>query len=229
MDKRIKDLIPSERPYEKFRLRGETSLSDAELLSVILRCGTKGSNVEEVASNVIQLCNQKGGIGYLGRVTFKELTKLNGIGFVKAAQIKCLGELCKRMWEQHRELSKGLFNANDVAQYFDQYIKGLYKEEVWILLFDSGNHVIEKIKLSSGLIDSAVLSGREIFKYAVSYNATGFIIIHNHPSGNPKPSDEDKLITAKIYNAGLIMDIPLIDHIILADGKYYSFKEANLL
>lgn len=226
---RIKDLPASERPYEKFKRRGEGALSDAELLAIILRCGIKGLNVFELSAKIISLCEKKGGIGYLGRITFKELEAIEGVGFVKAAQIRCIGELCNRMWEQQRGEIKTFCTANDVASYFNQYIKSIEKEETWILLFDSANHCIGKTKISEGTLNSSLLSSRDMFREALLSNAAGIILIHNHPSGNPKPSCEDKALTARIMKASEVMEVALLDHIILSDGKYYSFKQAGFI
>lgn len=228
-DIKIKDLPESERPYERYRALGACSLSDTELLSVILRTGVSGTNISEISAKVIKLCEQNGGIGYLSRISDAQLMQIDGIGTVKAAQIKCVAELCRRMWEQRRGKIKEYNSPNEIAAFYNQYIKGLEKEEVILILLDGRNHIICDIKLSLGSSNSSILSTREIFKEALRNNANGVIIIHNHPSGNSKPSYEDKVITSKVLEAGEIMEIPLVDHIILGDDNYYSFKESGII
>lgn len=228
-DNTIKNLPVSERPYERYNLQGVNSLSDAELLSIILRTGVSGTNITEIAAKVIRLCDLNGGIGYLSRISDSQLMQIDGIGKVKAAQIKCVAELCRRMWEQRRGKIKEYNSPNEIAAFYNQYIKGLDKEEVMLLLLDGRNHIICDIKLSLGSSNSSILSTREVFKEALRNNANGVVIIHNHPSGNSRPSIEDKLITSKVIKAGELIDIPLIDHIILGDNTYYSFKEAGYI
>lgn len=228
-NKKIKDLPASERPYEKFRERGEGALSDAELLSVILKCGIKGCNVYDISQKIIEKCQKKGGIGYLNRLSVSELLDIEGIGFVKAAQIKCICELSNRMWVQNKGKPKSYNSAKEIAQYFMQYVKGSEKEETFLLILDGANHLITELKLSSGCINSSILSCRDVFINALSYGAVSVIVMHNHPSGDPKPSVEDKVITSKLSKAGMLLEIPLLDHIIMGDNCYYSFKESGLI
>lgn len=226
---KIKDLPLSERPYEKYKKRGESNLSDAELLSIILRTGVKDVNVTQLASEVINLCEKKGGIGYLNRISEAELISVNGIGFVKAAQIKCIAELCRRMWEHRRGELKEYNSPNDIAAFYRQHVKSIDKEEVIILLLDGRNHIICEKKISLGSANSALLSSREVFKEALLYNACGVIVLHNHPSGDTWPSKEDIMITKELVRAGDIIGIPVIDHIILGDENYFSFKEKRFI
>lgn len=226
---RIKDLPPSEQPYEKFRNRGPEALSDAELLAVILKSGVRGKNVSDISRKIIEKCQLKGGIGYLNRLAFSELINIDGIGFVKAAQIRCICELSKRMWEQSRGKLKRFTSANEIASFYMQYIKGLEKEETFLIMLDGGNHIISDMKLSIGCINASILSCRDVYINALSFGAVSIIIMHNHPSGNPSPSVEDKVITSQLQKAGILLDIPLLDHIIIGDNCYYSFKESGLI
>lgn len=229
INKKIKDIMPSERPYEKFISYGEQALSDSELLAIILRTGTVGINIIQIAQKIVALCNLKGGIGYLNRLTYDELLSIDGIGKIKAAQIKCLCELCKRMWIQDKGELKKYNSPKEISDYYLQYVKGLDVEEVRVLFMDSRNHIIKDELISKGCINASIISAQTIFSKALTLKASGIIVIHNHPSGDITPSKEDRFVTQKLHAAGEVLEIILIDHIILGDHKYYSFKENNLL
>lgn len=226
----MKSLPMSSQPYEKCDKLGPAALSEEELLSVIFRSGTRNKRVTEVARNVISLCESYGGLGFLERVPVSELTKIDGIGKVKALQLKCIGELSKRVWKStNATIEMRISSAKDIYDVFANELKGLEVEEVWILYLNSKNAILSKKQLTKGTINSSLISAREIFKDALKVNALSIALVHNHPSGDPEPSLEDLSVTRQLRDAAAVMDINLIDHVIIGDGRYVSLKQKGIL
>lgn len=217
-------------PYEKFSKYGPETLTDQELLSIILRTGTAGKTALELAQEVLEFCDMgKKGLLGLHQISVEQLSQIKGIGPVKAVKIKCITELSKRIattsaWEQLT-----LQTSGSVAVYLMESMRHLLREQVRLLLFDSKGHLIKDVLLSSGTVSMSLLSPREVFLEALSARAVKFIVAHNHPSGDPAPSEEDKRITETLFQFGKQLELPLIDHIIIGDCKYFSFKEQGLL
>ncbi|MGN0387902.1 MAG: DNA repair protein RadC [Suilimivivens sp.] len=225
-----KEIFCPDMPYEKFLKFGPESLSEAELLAVILRTGTKNCSAVSLAEKILSLSKGKQkGLNALHHISLSELMEIPGIGEVKAVKIKCIGELSKRMARERAEDELRFDLPSTVASYFMEELRHEEKEMILLLSLDSRLHLIEKYVLSIGTVNASLLSPREVFVRALKCQASSVILLHNHPSGDATPSREDLLVTGKIKETGELVEIPLIDHIIIGDGCYTSLKEKNLL
>lgn len=225
-----KEIFCPDMPYEKFLKFGPESLSEAELLAVILRTGTKNCSAVSLAEKILSLSKGKQkGLNALHHISLSELMEIPGIGEVKAIKIKCIGELSKRMARERAEDELRFDLPSTVASYFMEELRHEEKEMILLLSLDSRLHLIEKYVLSIGTVNASLLSPREVFVRALKCQASSVILLHNHPSGDATPSREDLLVTGKIKETGELVEIPLIDHIIIGDGCYTSLKEKNLL
>ena len=225
-----KEFFCPDMPYEKFLKFGPESLSEAELLAVILRTGTKNCSAVSLAEKILSLSKGKQkGLNALHHISLSELMEIPGIGEVKAVKIKCIGELSKRMARERAEDELRFDLPSTVASYFMEELRHEEKEMILLLSLDSRLHLIEKYVLSIGPVNAPLLSPREVFVRALKCQASSVILLHNHPSGDATPSREDLLVTGKIKETGELVEIPLIDHIIIGDGCYPSLKEKNLL
>jgi DNA repair protein RadC len=224
----VKELPLSERPYEKCERYGASSLSDAELLAVILRTGSKKQRVIDLATNILNYPTAYPGLKGLNYLTLNELMRIKGIGRVKAIELLCLTEITKRMSKEiHRESLK-LITPQSVANYYMQDMRHLTREQVLLLMMDSKNKLIKDMVISEGTVNTSIMPTREIFVHAVKYEAVNIILLHNHPSGDPTPSQEDIRVSRKLYEAGNLIGITLMDHIIIGDNRYISLKEQGL-
>ena len=227
--KKMKERPMAERPYEKCQETGPESLSDGELLAVILRTGTRERNVLEMAWELLDAHPSKKGLLGLCHMDREMLTRISGIGKVKATQILCLLELSRRI-ARISAPGEGEFSSPEcVAAYYMEHMRHLEKERVILLLLDERNRMIREIVLSDGSENAAFVSTREIFRKAISCGAARIILIHNHPSGLPEPSREDLTLTRMIKEAGEMMGVPLIDHIIIGDRCFTSLKEKSII
>ncbi len=227
--KTIKQLPISERPYERCERYGAEYLTDAELLSVVIRSGTKERRSFEVAQDVLMIKDEYQGLKGLYNVTLNELIRIKGIGRVKAIQILCVVELTKRMSKVVS--NKGIYfnTPQSIADYFMQEMRHLDTEQVTLVLLNSKNRLIKEIRLSKGTVNASLTTPREVFIYALKYEAVNFAMIHNHPSGDPTPSQEDIRLTSRIKESSKIVGINLIDHIIIGDNIYTSLGEMGLM
>lgn len=217
-------------PYEKFLKLGPKTLSEAELLAIILRTGTRNHSALELAGQILALFKgREGGLNGLHHISLKELMGIPGIGEVKAVKLKCIAELAIRMSKERAACSLSFRSPASVAEYYMETLRHEEKEKVLLLLLDNKLQLIEEAIVSVGTVNASLLSSRDLFIKALRCGASNLMLLHNHPSGDPKPSRQDIQITKKIKEAGELMDIPLMDHIILGDGSYISFKEAALL
>lgn len=222
----IKDMAIDERPREKMLKNGEKSLSNAELLAILLRNGTKHKNAIELANYIINKDLQ--GIRYLQDVTIEELCNIEGIGLSKATQIKAALELGIRV-ASYKPKKYRVTNPWDIYKY---YMEGLRyeKQEVFkVVLLNTKNEIITDIDVSIGTLNSSLVHPREVFREAIKRSSNKMILMHNHPSGNIDPSKEDKQITNRLIKCGEIIGIEVIDHIIIGDGTYFSFKENMII
>lgn len=216
-----------DRPREKLILRGPQSLSDAELIAILLRTGMKGKSVLTIAQEMI---NREGNLAVLSSKSHASLIKTNGIGKDKAATLVAAFELAKRILHQQKWLfDKKITSPSDVAEIYIPLLKNETKEQFWVLCLSTSNKIIKQEAISIGNLNSSVVHQREVFKVAIDNNAASIILMHNHPSGNTEPSNEDIVITKKLVEAGKIMDIPIFDHIIIAGNNYTSFVERRLI
>ena len=229
-DNLTKETFGADKPYEKFLKFGPESLSETELLAIILRTGTRNCSAVSLAAQVLSLSKgREKGLNALHHISLSELMKISGIGEVKAVKIKCIAELSKRMAREKSGDNLRFDLPSTVASYFMEEMRHEDKEKVLLLSLDSRLHLIEKYVLSVGTVNSSLLSPREVFVHALQCQASAVMLLHNHPSGNATPSRQDLLATGKIKETGTLVDIPLIDHIIIGDGCYTSLKENNLL
>ncbi|CRZ34359.1 DNA repair protein RadC [Herbinix hemicellulosilytica] len=225
----VKELPVSERPYEKCETYGPQFLSDAELLAVILKTGSKGLRAIDLAVNVLNYSKTYPGLKGLNYLTMKELTKIRGIGRVKAIQLLCLTELTKRMSKEVHKESLKFTTPQSVAEYYMQDMRHLKKEQVLLLMLDSKSKLIKDMVMSSGTVNLSIVPIREILIQALKEEAVKIILVHNHPSGDPAPSPEDIRVTKRMKEAGDLIGISLMDHIIIGDNKYISLKEQGFL
>ena len=225
----VKNMPEPERPYEKCLKSGTGVLSNAELLSIILRTGTKGERITDISSRILELSGDGSGLLSLNHLTVSELKKVKGIGNVKAIQILCICELSKRIWKATKENGFSIGSPKDAADYYMEDLRHNEQEESILVMMDGKNNFLGDFRLSTGTVNASLVSTREIFKTAVKQNAVYIMLIHNHPSGDPTPSKNDISVTKKIYEAGKLMDIELIDHVIIGDKRYISLKEKGYI
>lgn len=217
-------------PYEKFVTYGGKSLTDAELLAIILRTGTKGVSAGQLGERVLSETSRNGnGLLGLHQISLHDLMQIEGIGEVKAVKLKAIAEISTRIAQAKARKTLCYHNPYSIAEFYMERFRHQNVEYILLIMFDSGMHVIGEHILSKGTVNASLLSPREVFIQAFKEQAAGIMILHNHPGGNPVPSDNDLQITERINEAGTLMDIPLIDHIILGDNSYFSFKESGLL
>ena len=224
----MKEMSETDRPYEKSYRYGVEVLSDAELLSVILRTGSRRANALSTAYKILNAHPVHKGIVGLNYLTISDLENIAGVGKVKAVQMKCLAEISKRMSKAVLKPFLSFQSPQSIADYYMENTRYLDKEYVYLLLFDSKHKLIKDIKISEGTINSSMLSPREVFVEALRYEAVFIILIHNHPSGDPTPSRQDVEITLDIFKAGQMIGINLSDHIILGNNCYVSLAERGI-
>lgn len=216
-------------PYEKFVRCGAETLSDEELLAIILRTGTKGEDAVTLACRVLDACGQKRGIEGLHHVTLERLMEISGIGEVKAVKIKAIAELSNRIAKAKVKSDICFRYPGEVAQAYMEQMCHLEKEHCYAVFMDSKDSRIKDVRLSIGNLNTSIMSAREIFRQALLSNAASVILLHNHPSGDPTPSKEDIALTLRLKEAADIMEIPLLDHIIIGDHTYISLREKGVL
>ncbi|MBI2045337.1 DNA repair protein RadC [Candidatus Pacearchaeota archaeon] len=217
---KIKDLPDSSKPRERFLKHGPEVLSDAELFAIILRTGMVGENVIEMSNRLIS----KFGLVNLFDCSLKELREIKGIGQNKAMQILAITELGKR-YNNSKKPVKKITCAKDVFDYFYERLKNEKQENFYVLILSTQNNIIKEELISKGVLDSAIIHPREVFKPAIKNSASKIILVHNHPSGNPNPSQEDLEITKKLIESGKLIDIKVLDHIIIGNGSWWSWLD----
>ena len=216
-----------DRPREKLSLRGAQNLTDAELLAILLRTGSKGKSVIQISHELIK---KNGNLAVLASNSFSQMTKISGIGNDKAATLLAAFELSRRIQSQSKWYSdKKISSPGEVADIFIPLLKDELKERFIVVCLNSANKIIKYEVISVGNLNSSIVHPREVFKVAIENNSASIILIHNHPSGNPDPSNEDIAITKKIVETGTIMSIPVFDHIIIAGKNFTSFVEKRLI
>ncbi len=217
---RIKDISKENRPRERFLKNGVGVLSNAELLAIILQKGNKKENVIDMSNRLLS----KQGIEKLSELSLTELQEINGIGPAKAMQIKAVFEFNKR-YNQSKQEGKIIKSAKDVFEYCSPSLSNLTKEHFMILHLNTANRIIKDEIISIGTLNSFIIHPREVFKSAIKESANSIILVHNHPSGNIEASEEDNEITKVLFDAGELLSIKILDHIIIGKDKYYSYKE----
>ena len=223
----FKNIPESDKPRERLYQYGSENLSDEELISIILKTGTKGMSVKEVS---LKLLENVGDIKRLKDIGINTLMGINGIGRVKAIEIKAAIELGRRIYIENNNLGGVILNNSlKIYEYFKDLVGNKKQEYFYTVYVDTKGRYIDKKCLFVGTINNSIVHPREIFKEAYLLSANGIICIHNHPSGDPTPSKEDVMITRKIKEIAMIHGIRLVDHLIVGVNSYYSFYEDNKL
>lgn len=219
---RIKDIPKQNRPRERFQKHGPEALSDAELLAIILRTGTLNENVIDMSNRLMT----EYPLNKLFDCSIKELQEIKGIGPSKAMQILTIAELQKRYSQAKFPVPK-ISAPQDVFNHMKHKLQSEKQENFYILILNNQNVIVSEHLISKGILDTAIIHPREVFKPAIKNSASKIILVHNHPSGNPKPSPEDLEITSKLKEAGKLIDINILDHVIIAGDKWWSEVERD--
>jgi len=222
---RITDLAAEERPRERLAHSGATALSKAELLAILLRVGVQGMNSVQLGERILQ---ELGGLSGIQRASIEEMCKVEGIGPAKAAQLKAAIELGRRLVLETPELSDAISSPGDAAELVRYEMQALPQEHLWVILLDTRNKLIKVEKIYIGSLNSSMVRVGELFRKAIERNAASIIIAHNHPSGDPTPSPEDATLTRSAVQAGKLLDIEVLDHLVIGQGKFVSMKDKGL-
>jgi len=222
---RIMDLHESDRPRERLSALGPQALTNAELIAILLRVGVKGESAVTVGQ---RLLNKFGGITGLHRAPFADLIKQHGLGDAKAAQIKAAIELGRRLTLESPEERPSINSPADAAALVSYEMSALEQEHLRVILLDRRNRVMETVEVYKGSVNSSQIRVGEIFKEAIRKNASAVVVIHNHPSGDPTPSPDDVAVTRAIVQAGKLLDVDVLDHLVIGQGKWVSLKERGL-
>ena len=232
---KIQDCPIEQRPYEKFEKYGAEALTDTELLAILLRSGTASMNVIELSTTLLTYF-QEAAIGKkipslvtLYHFSYEELCKIKGVGKVKALQILALCALCKRMVQARYIIGEKINSPQMIANFFMEELRHSREEYFVVVFLDAKCRMIGNRKVSIGSLTVSIVHPREVYKWAISKSAHSIIVLHNHPSGDPSPSQEDLKITTRLKQVGELIGIPLLDHIIIGDGIYRSLKEESYL
>ena len=223
----IKSWSPEDRPREKLILKGKSALSDAELIAILLGSGTRASSAVDLAKKVLQPTGNN--LHELAKLTVKDLIKVPGIGEAKALTIVAALELGRRRKELGGQEKNKVTGSKDVYDLIKADLLDISHEEFWILLLNRANRVIKKAQVSQGGVAGTVADPKIIFKLALDELASGIILAHNHPSGNLTASQADLDLTKKLKEAGKLLDIQVLDHLIVAGQKYFSFADEGLM
>jgi len=214
-------------PSEKLLMKGSGSLSDAELLSIIIGSGISGENSLEIARNLLSRCGNS--LCEFWKISVSDLQKIKGIGQKRAVKICAMFALARRRNESEVIFKDKISRSTDAFEIFKSLIGDLPYEEFWILMLSKANRVIKKVRISEGGVSGTVVDPKKIYKIALDHHASSLILGHNHPSGNIQPSEADQKITKKIKECGILLDIAVLDHIIIGDDRFYSFADEGTI
>ena len=221
----VKDWSPEDRPREKLLLKGVHSLSDTELVAIILGSGSREESVVDLSQRILQSANNN--LNQLGKLSVKQLMQFKGIGEAKAISIVAALELGKRRKAEEILNRKKILFTKDVYEYFHPLLCDLCYEEFWALFLNRASKVIDKLKISQGGVTATIVDAKIIYKEAVLHLATSVVLCHNHPSGIPLPSSDDDKVTVQLQRGLKFLDMELKDHVIICDGKFYSYADEN--
>jgi DNA repair protein RadC len=223
----IAGLPPAERPRERLWSLGPAALTTVELLAILLGTGTGGRTALDLAADLLEV-----GAGSLRRVAMRpraELLQIEGIGAGKGGRLLAAFEVGARLAGEDRPAAPRIREPEDVARLFQPRLRDLQVEEFHLLALDSQSQVLRQVLVTRGLLNSSLVHPREVFRAAIAEAAAGIIVVHNHPSGDPTPSAEDRTVTRQLAEAGRLLDLPLYDHVVIAGDRYISFATAGLL
>ena len=229
MNENFNSLPQEDRPYERCIRHGVQSLSNRDLLAVILRTGAKGRNVMELAGELLRLVPEREGFTGLRRLSLDELSKVKGIGKVKAVQLKCLLEIARRMAREEAGEGTHFTSPSAVANYYMEDLRHLEQEEIHVMFLNTKQNLLRDFLVSKGTVNASVITPREILIEGLRSLAVSMILVHNHPSGDPSPSESDLLLTRRVKEAGDVIGISLLDHIIIGDKRYLSFRQQQIM
>ena len=219
----VKDWSPEDRPREKLLYKGVRSLSDAELVAIILGSGSRDESVVDLSQRILQSVNNN--INQLGKLSIQQLMQFKGIGEAKAIGLIAALELGKRRKVEETLSRKKILFSKDIYEYFHPLLCDLYYEEFWVLFLNRACKIIDKLQISRGGISSTIVDAKIIYKEALLRLATSVVLCHNHPSGNPLPSSEDDNVTNQLWQGLKFLDMYLKDHVIICDGNFYSYAD----
>jgi DNA repair protein RadC len=225
-DPKVKDWPRDERPRERLIKYGTESLSDAQLLAIILRTGSGGKGVLALA---MELLDRFKGLREIDAASLSDLSGMKGLGTAKIAQLKAAFALGKRLMSESLEGNAALSSSRMVHSHFAPRFKNLKKEVFLSLLLDTRNRLIKEVKVSEGTLTNSLIHPREAFREAIRESAAAVLFVHNHPSGDPEPSRDDIAVTERLKATGDIVGIKVLDHVIIGDGRYVSLREKGIV
>ncbi|NIR51942.1 JAB domain-containing protein [candidate division KSB1 bacterium] len=223
---KIPEWPEDDRPRERLIKFGADKLSDAEILAILLRVGNQETTAIDLARHLIK---EFGGFRGMDGKSVSELCEVNGIGMAKAAQIKAAMELGKRLFLEEAGSKVRVECSEDVYRIVNPYLRDLSREVFKIILLTSRNRLIHEKTIFEGSLTESIVSPREIVKEAINHSAASVVFVHNHPSGNPEPSEEDKRVTRQLKSACQVVGVSVLDHVIIGDDGFFSFADAGLL
>ncbi len=222
----MKEVPEEDRPREKLMNKGSSALTDEELVAILLRTGTTDLNVLDLAQYILR---SSGGISGLMKYSYEDLSKIHGVKDAKACQLLAGIELGRRVFAAEAKEKFSVTSPKSIAQLMMAEMRYLKSEKFVVLLLDTKNHLISQEEISIGGISYSLVDPRSVFEAGLRKGANAIILVHNHPSGNPEASEEDKLLTRRLSEVGELLSLKIIDHVIIGDNNYFSFKEHSLL
>jgi DNA repair protein RadC len=223
----VKNLPESERPYERFRALGAEALSDAELLAIIVKTGTRDLTSLELARQLLSQC--QGNLLNLYEMSYEQLLQIRGIGPVKAIQLKAIAELSRRIARTCRGYQLSMDSPATIAEYYMEQMRHERQEVFMGAFFDAKSKFLGDCPITKGSSSQALVAPAELFRHALLSGAVMIVVLHNHPSGDPTPSEEDCRITEQLRQGAKLLGLTLADHIVIGDNRYYSFHESNMI
>jgi len=223
----IKEWNKDDRPREKLLTKGKKSLSNAELIAILLGSGSRDANALDLAKSILQTTNNS--LSDFSRLEVRDFMRFKGVGPAKAVRLITAFELARRYQLEKWPVSRIINSSRSAFQLLQPEFDGLKHEEFWVLYLNAANKMIEKVQLSKGGLTATLVDRRLIFNKALEVLATGIILCHNHPSGSLTPSRADRNLTKQLIQAGRALDIKIIDHLIISEKEYFSFADRNLL
>jgi len=224
---KIKSWAEEDRPREKLLNKGKSVLSEAELIAVLIGSGTRSISAVDLAKTILNHANNN--LNSLAKYSVKDLTKFKGIGEAKAISIVSALELGRRRKDTCQEKRIKINSSQNVYDVMKPDLLDQKLEQFWLVLLNRANYILQKIQISLGGISGTVADPKVIFKYALDNHASSIILVHNHPSGNLKPSEADIKLTSKMKDAGKLLEMPILDHLIFTDQGFFSFADQNYL
>jgi DNA repair protein RadC len=223
----IKEWAEEDRPREKLMLKGRSSLSNAELIAILLGSGSRKETAVDLAKRILESATNN--LSELSRRSVHDLCKINGIGNAKAVSIIAAMELGNRKRSEHAIKKEKISSSKDIFEIMGSLLSEATYEEFWIVLLNRANRLIRKMCISEGGMAGTVADPKKIFKLALENNAASMILCHNHPSGNHKPSEADIRLTGRMVKAGKLLELPVLDHVIIGQDQYYSFADEGMI